>query len=66
MAGEDRGWLDPDRLVVMCKSGNRSELAALMLQARGLDARNLEGGREAREAAGLPLVDSDGGPGCVL
>jgi hypothetical protein len=52
-------------VVVVCKTGNRSELAALMLQARGFDAHNLEGGTESWVTAGLPIVDSEGGPGRV-
>jgi len=67
MAGGERGRLDPERrVVVVCKTGNRSELAALMLQARGFDAHNLEGGTEAWVTAGLPIVDSKGGPGRVV
>jgi rhodanese-related sulfurtransferase len=66
MAGREEGRLDQDRpVVVVCKSGSRSELAALMLQARGFDAQNLEGGTEAWMAAGFPLVASDGSPGKV-
>jgi rhodanese-related sulfurtransferase len=66
MAGREQGHVDPSRpVVVVCKTGNRSELAALMLQARGFDAQNLEGGAESWVAAGLPLVDSEGAPGRV-
>lgn len=66
MAGDEKGQLDPDRpLVVVCKTGNRSELAALMLQARGYDAHNLEGGTERWVSAGLPIVAADGSPGRV-
>jgi rhodanese-related sulfurtransferase len=49
----------------VCRSGNRSELATLMLQARGFTAENFEGGAEAWAAAGLPLLASDGSPGQV-
>jgi rhodanese-related sulfurtransferase len=67
MAGSEKDKLDPGRpVVVVCKTGNRSELAALMLQARGLDAQNLEGGTEAWVAAGLPILASDGSPGRVV
>jgi rhodanese-related sulfurtransferase len=67
MAGTERGRLDPARpVVVVCKTGNRSELAALMLQARGVDAHNLEGGTEAWVEAGLPIVAAEGGPGHVV
>ncbi|HEY3210598.1 MAG TPA: rhodanese-like domain-containing protein [Actinomycetota bacterium] len=66
MAGQEQGRLDPERpVVIVCKSGNRSELAALMLQARGFKAENFEGGTEVWAAAGLPLLASDGSPGQV-
>lgn len=66
MSGREQGRLDPSRpVVVVCRSGNRSELAAVMLQARGFDAHNLEGGAERWLAAGLPLVAVDGSPGRV-
>lgn len=62
-AGAD---LDPSKpVVVVCRSGNRSELAAMMLQARGFDAHNLEGGMEDWEAEGLPFTATDGSPGRV-
>lgn len=51
--------------VVVCRSGNRSELATLMLQARGFDARNLARGLEEWQAEGLPLTTPDGRPGHV-
>ena len=66
LAGGEEGRLDRGRpVLVVCKVGSRSELAALMLQARGFEAQNLEGGTEAWMAAGLPLVASDGSPGKV-
>lgn len=66
MAGQEKGRLDPELpVVIVCKTGNRSELAALMLQARGFKAENFEGGTEAWVAAGLPLRASDGSPGQV-
>jgi rhodanese-related sulfurtransferase len=52
-------------VVVVCRSGNRSELATMMLQARGYEAYNLEGGMEAWEAEGLPFSAPDGSPGRV-
>jgi rhodanese-related sulfurtransferase len=67
MAGAEKGRLQAGKpVVVVCKTGNRSELAALMLQARGVEAHNLEGGTEAWVAAGLPIVASDGKPGRVV
>jgi rhodanese-related sulfurtransferase len=62
-AGAD---LDPGTPVaVICRTGNRSELATMMLQARGFEAYNVEGGMEAWEAAGLPYAADDGSPGRV-
>jgi rhodanese-related sulfurtransferase len=58
--------LDPGKpVVVVCRSGNRSELATLMLQARGFDAHNLEGGMEEWEREGLPFTTPEGTPGRV-
>ena len=66
LSGGERDLLDPSRpVVVVCRSGNRSELAATMLQARGYDARNLEPGMEGWARAGLPFAASDGSPGRV-
>ena len=62
-AGSD---LDPSKpVVVICRTGNRSELATMMLQARGFDAYNLEGGIEAWDKEGLPYSAPDGSPGRV-
>jgi rhodanese-related sulfurtransferase len=67
LAGAEQGKLDADRpIAVVCKVGNRSELAAVMLRARGYDAENLEGGLEAWDAEGFPLTAPDGSPGRVL
>jgi rhodanese-related sulfurtransferase len=58
--------LDPTKpVVVVCRTGNRSELATMMLQARGLEAYNLEGGMEAWAREGLPFSAPDGSPGHV-
>lgn len=66
MAGREQDRLERDRpVLVVCRVGSRSELAAVMLQARGFQAENLEGGTEAWSAAGLPLIASDGSPGKV-
>ena len=52
-AGAD---LDKDRpIAVICRSGNRSELATMMLQARGFDAHNVAGGMIRWERDGLPV-----------
>ena len=65
MAGQ-MGDLVPDRPVaVICRTGNRSELATMMLQARGFEAYNVQGGMEEWAAEGLPFVAADGSPGKV-
>ncbi|MFB3739711.1 MAG: rhodanese-like domain-containing protein [Candidatus Velamenicoccus archaeovorus] len=51
--------------MVVCRTGNRSELATLMLQARGFEAYNLEGGMEEWAREGLPFSTPDGRPGHV-
>ncbi len=62
-AGSD---LDKQRpIAVICRTGNRSELATMMLQARGFDAYNVAGGMEAWAAEGLPFSAPDGSPGRV-
>lgn len=53
-------------VAVVCRVGNRSELATLILRARGYDAHNLEGGMERWAASGLPFVASDGGAAQVV
>ena len=67
LGGGGEGDLEHDRpIVVVCRVGNRSELGAMMLQARGYDAHNLEGGLEAWERDGLPLTTPEGAPGHVV
>ena len=62
-AGSDLDASKP--VVVICRTGNRSELATMMLQARGFEAYNLEGGIEAWAKEGLPYSAPDGSPGHV-
>ncbi|HEX6844154.1 MAG TPA: rhodanese-like domain-containing protein [Actinomycetota bacterium] len=62
-AGQDLDRSKP--IAVICRTGNRSELATMMLQARGFDATNVEGGMEEWQAAGLPFAADDGTPGRV-
>jgi len=66
MAGVGTDVLDLAKPVaVICRSGNRSELAAMMLQARGYDATNVEGGMEDWAARGYAFSAPDGSPGRV-
>jgi rhodanese-related sulfurtransferase len=52
-------------IAVICRSGNRSELASVMLQARGFEAHNVEGGMEEWAREGLPFSAPDGSPAWV-
>jgi rhodanese-related sulfurtransferase len=65
MAGGGTGLAKDKPIVVICRSGNRSELATMMFQARGFEAHNLEGGIEAWVHDGLPIAAPDGSPGRV-
>jgi rhodanese-related sulfurtransferase len=65
MAGKVDDLDEAKPVVVVCRSGNRSELATLMLQARGFEAHNLEGGMEEWEREGLPFSTPEGAPGRV-
>ena len=65
MAGGGSDLAKDKPIVVICRSGNRSELATMMFQARGFDAHNLEGGIEAWVSDGLPITAPDGSPGRV-
>ena len=65
MAGNTEG-LDPSKPVVAyCKTANRSEVARLMLRAKGFDASTMEGGGEAWVTEGLPFPTPQGEPGHV-
>jgi rhodanese-related sulfurtransferase len=65
MAGKTEG-LDPSRPVVTyCKTANRSEVARLMLRAKGFDAATMEGGGEAWITEGFPFPNSQGEPGRI-
>ena len=60
------GQLDPQKTtVVVCRSGNRSELATLMLRARGFEAFNLAHGLEEWADQGRPLTTPEGDQGHV-
>lgn len=54
------------RVIVICRSGNRSGLATRLLCSIGIDAHNMQGGSLAWAAAGKALVSSDGRPGIVV
>ena len=52
-------------IVVVCRSGNRSDRVAEVLTEVGMDAANMAGGMHAWVAAGLPIVNAEGAPGFV-
>ena len=53
-------------VVVICRSGARSDRAAAFLRAQGIEAVNLAGGMQAWAAAGLDVITDDGDPGRVI
>lgn len=53
-------------VVAVCRSGSRSDQAAQALRTAGFDARNLTGGMQAWQRAGLPVLRDDGQPGSVI
>lgn len=50
-------------LVVICRSGNRSQQAVGLLRARGVDAVDVEGGMKRWAAAGYSVVGAGGDEG---
>lgn len=52
-------------LVVICRSGQRSQQAAKLLAERGVDAVDVKGGMNAWAAAGFPVVDERGNSGSI-
>lgn len=53
-------------VVVVCRSGNRSDQVTRWLRGQGVEAENLEGGMREWAALGLPVVLDDGSPGTVV
>ncbi|MEV7018746.1 rhodanese-like domain-containing protein [Streptomyces sp. NPDC093991] len=52
-------------LVVICRSGHRSQQAAKLLAGRGARAVDVEGGMKSWTAAGHPVVDERGNSGRI-
>ncbi|MFF7970159.1 rhodanese-like domain-containing protein [Streptomyces sp. NPDC007905] len=52
-------------LVVICRSGHRSQQAAELLAARGSDTVDVKGGMQAWAAAGHPVIDEHGNNGSI-
>jgi rhodanese-related sulfurtransferase len=53
-------------IVAVCRVGGRSGKAAQALAASGYDVVNLDGGMQAWDAAGQPVVTDDGSAGTVI
>jgi rhodanese-related sulfurtransferase len=60
------GELPDERLYVLCRVGGRSAQVVQYLVAQGRDAVNVDGGMFAWEAAGRPMVGTDGRDAFVL
>jgi rhodanese-related sulfurtransferase/glyoxylase-like metal-dependent hydrolase (beta-lactamase superfamily II) len=54
------------RIIVICRSGNRSGKVTAWLTGLGYDAVNMAGGMQAWVAAGLPVIDAAGRVGSVI
>ncbi|MFF4331396.1 rhodanese-like domain-containing protein [Streptomyces sp. NPDC001591] len=54
------------RLVVICRSGHRSQQAAKLPAGHGATAADVKGGMNAWAAAGLPVVDARGSNGRIV
>jgi rhodanese-related sulfurtransferase len=58
--------LPEDKLYVLCRVGGRSAQVVQYLVAQGREAVNVDGGMYAWEAAGRPMVGTDGREAFVL
>ncbi|MEU5111453.1 rhodanese-like domain-containing protein [Streptomyces longwoodensis] len=52
-------------VVTICRSGHRSQQAAKLLAARGVQATDVTGGMTAWARAGLPVIGSGGTEGVI-
>lgn len=55
-----------EKVVVVCRSGNRSMHAVVAMREVGIDAYNLAGGMYAWQAAGGDVVAEGGAQGIVI
>jgi rhodanese-related sulfurtransferase len=51
-----------DRVAVVCRAGSRSAQATAFLLSQGVQARNVDGGMQAWQQAGRPVVADTGAP----
>ncbi|TLQ44813.1 rhodanese-like domain-containing protein [Streptomyces marianii] len=54
------------RAYVMCRVGGRSAQVTQYLVQQGIDAVNIDGGMQAWDSAGRPMVTDSGNPAFVL
>ncbi|KJY47326.1 MULTISPECIES: rhodanese-like domain-containing protein [Streptomyces] len=57
---------DGRRVHVMCRVGGRSAQVTQYLVRQGIDAVNIDGGMQAWDGAGRPMVTDHGNPAFVL
>ncbi|MFG2876086.1 rhodanese-like domain-containing protein [Streptomyces sp. NPDC048337] len=57
---------DGRRVHVMCRVGGRSAQVTQYLVRQGIDAVNIDGGMQAWDGAGRPMVTESGNPAFVL
>ncbi|BAU84551.1 rhodanese-like domain-containing protein [Streptomyces laurentii] len=57
---------DGRRAYVVCRSGRRSAQVTQYLVGQGIDAVNVDGGMQAWDGAGRPMVTDGGSPAQVL
>jgi rhodanese-related sulfurtransferase len=57
---------DGRRVHVMCRVGGRSAQVTQYLVRQGIDAVNVDGGMQAWDGAGRPMVTESGNPAFVL
>ncbi|MEU1073109.1 MULTISPECIES: rhodanese-like domain-containing protein [unclassified Streptomyces] len=57
---------DGRRAYVMCRVGGRSAQVTQYLVQQGIDAVNIDGGMQAWDAAGRPMVSDNDSPAFVL
>lgn len=57
---------DGARVHVMCRVGGRSAQVTQYLVRQGIDAVNIDGGMQAWDGAGRPMVTDSGNPAFVL
>lgn len=55
-----------EKVVVICRSGNRSMHAVVAMRQAGIEAYNLAGGMKAWQAAGGEVIAEGGATGIVI